>query len=62
VKNNFIKMLPLVVNISCNILSFISMLNACLYHIDNNHLVELERAISEDPKQQFNKGKYLLTY
>jgi hypothetical protein len=51
-----------IVNVRCVVLSFISVLNACLYCVDDNQSVEPEGAISKYPKQIFDEGKCPLTY
>jgi hypothetical protein len=62
VKNNFNMMLPLGIIVWCVVLSFVSMLNVCLYRVEDNQTLELDGAINENPLPQFEKGKGPLTY
>lgn len=55
-------MLSLVANVWCIVCSFISVLHACLYRVENNQIVEPEGVASKNPEQLFNEGKCPLTY
>jgi hypothetical protein len=39
-----------------------SVLNACLYHVDNEQFVVSKGGADEDLEQKFGEGKYPLTY
>lgn len=42
-------MLPLVIIVWCVVLSFVSMLNVCLYRVEDNQTMELDGVVNEDP-------------
>jgi hypothetical protein len=46
----------------CTVLLFSSVLNACLYRVDNKQFVDPEGGASEDHEQQVDEGKCHLTY
>lgn len=42
-------MLPLGIIVWCVVLSFVSMLNVCLYRVEDNQTMELDGVVNEDP-------------
>jgi hypothetical protein len=44
------------------LLFFSSVWNECLYRVDNEHFVDTEGGIGEDPEQQVGESKCPLTY
>lgn len=52
-QNSSKMLLSSVAYVWCIVLFLFSILNACLYHVDNDHFVEPEVVASEYPEQQF---------
>jgi hypothetical protein len=61
-QNFFLHMVCSIAYAWCTVLLFSSVLNACLYRVDNKQFVDPEGGASEDHEQQVDEGKCHLTY